>query len=773
MNPSVCPSCGSNQTVFKTKVAEWECQECEKRFQAPAPRDGSVQTEPDTTSKDIHPRRIFFSYGHDANRELVDRLKEDLEKRGHQVWIDYKEIGTWDNWRGKITSGIYKSQMAVAFLSIHSTRDPGVCRNEIAMALHYFGTVYPVMMENVPSESIPSTITHLQWLDFSPWKELRREPDPLAFERFYEERFLEIVSRVEGEATRFASEASVLRQVLRPSQFDAKFAQHLEGFIGRQWCFEAFESWLNQQPDSRVFLVSAGPGFGKTALAVHLANRFRGAVVGTWFCDSKSGELSDPLQAVRTLAFQLALRWDDYRTRLLPRLGLHAGSGEAQVREALETLSKKKLKDLFTLLLAEPMVDLIWREHKLVILVDGLDEATLQSEGCNELAALISGEFLELPKWVGFAVTSRPDALVSGHLQRFKPFEIAAGDVRNDEDLRTCVEQRIMEWGPLSKLPEMKRARIAGVLVAKSAGMVLYLRMVEDGLKEGALRVEQLENMESGLAGLFSHYYQSFGQRYGIAGYADSVQPLFRLLMAAPGPLPLELAGGVLGVSREEAYRLRVLLGSYAVDAQNGVALFHKTLGEWLASRSAGPFYTDAASGEEALGKWLWECFEQRRKNEHGITDPLEWETPVLDWLPKMLVAINKNEDSDALTALAGLLHERCRWDGAQALYSKALEVKKKALGPNHPNTLKSGSELGILFRDKGDYQTAETLFREVLSARDMALGPEHLDTFESRHNLGRVLQAKGDPEEAEVHFQRALIGREKLLGEAHPDTLL
>jgi hypothetical protein len=33
------------------------------------------------------PKRIFFSYGHDANRELVDRFKADLEARGHKVWV--------------------------------------------------------------------------------------------------------------------------------------------------------------------------------------------------------------------------------------------------------------------------------------------------------------------------------------------------------------------------------------------------------------------------------------------------------------------------------------------------------------------------------------------------------------------------------------------------------------------------------------------------------------------------------------------------------------
>jgi hypothetical protein len=32
--------------------------------------------------------RIFLSYGHDSNEELVRLIKTDLEKRGHDVWFD-------------------------------------------------------------------------------------------------------------------------------------------------------------------------------------------------------------------------------------------------------------------------------------------------------------------------------------------------------------------------------------------------------------------------------------------------------------------------------------------------------------------------------------------------------------------------------------------------------------------------------------------------------------------------------------------------------------
>lgn len=82
-----CPTC--NQTL--TQVGKhWVC-----------PEQGQV-----SLPKPAGPLRIFLSYGHDANEELVRRIKADLEKRGHDVWFDKSEIKFGDDWRRSITEGI-------------------------------------------------------------------------------------------------------------------------------------------------------------------------------------------------------------------------------------------------------------------------------------------------------------------------------------------------------------------------------------------------------------------------------------------------------------------------------------------------------------------------------------------------------------------------------------------------------------------------------------------------------------------------------------------
>lgn len=797
MKPTSCPLCKSTDITYKTKAYKWECCSCEERFDG-SPPEAPNQGEPSFfPSKAAKPKRIFFSYGHDSNRELVDRFKADLEKRGHEVWIDYKEIGTWDDWRGTITRGIHDSELALAFLSIHSTREPGVCRHEIAMALHHFGTIYPVLVETMPWESLPATITHLQWPDLSQWRALMEGPDPQAYDRLYEDKLIEIVNRVEGEATRFASESAVLRRVLVPSVFDAKLSQHLEGFVGREWCFKSFETWLNEQSDSRVYWLKSGPGFGKTALAVQLASRYRAAVVGTWFCDYQSQELCDPRQAVRTLAFQLALRWDDYRARLLPRLDLFAGSGNEQVKAAKVGLDEKNLKDLFEILLANPMAGLIWRDHKLVILLDGLDEATREAEGRNELAALISGSFLDLSKWISFVVTSRPDALVSGHLQRFNPFEISAVDSRNEADLRSFIAQRLMNNGELWNLSAAEQARFTDSLVGKSAGMVLYLRMVEEGLREGTLTVNKIEGMESGLGGLFSRYYQSFEHRFGIATFSTKFQPLLRLLLAAPGPLPLDLAVEVIGINREEGRRIKTILGSYVIEDLQGMTLFHKTLGEWLGNEVSGLFYTDAETAERQLGEYLWKCFCDREKDNFGLTMALRWESQVLGWMPRLMERLEISEDVSAITAYGQLLAERFDLNEAEHQFLKALSIFERNQSHEPSQGAQLLSDLGDIYFTQGKHGEAVTLHRRALGIREnllgisyktipcwgvksenptygdreIKLGTEHIPLAESIFRLARAVAAHNFSYDVEWLYRRSVNILMNVAGYEHQDT--
>jgi hypothetical protein len=72
-------------------------------------------------------------------------------------------------------------------------------------------------------------------------------------------------------------------------------------------------------------------------------------------------------------------------------------------------------------------------------------------------------------------------------------------------------------------------------------------------------------------------------------------------------------------------------------------------------------------------------------------------------------------------------------------------------LGPEHPNTLISISNLGSVLDNQGKYEEAEAMHRRDLLGLEKVLGPEHPDTLTSVSQLGSVLDDQGKYDEAEA----------------------
>jgi serine/threonine protein kinase len=108
----------------------------------------------------------------------------------------------------------------------------------------------------------------------------------------------------------------------------------------------------------------------------------------------------------------------------------------------------------------------------------------------------------------------------------------------------------------------------------------------------------------------------------------------------------------------------------------------------------------------------------------------------------------------------------------AESLDQKAMEIRRRVLGPEHPDTLKSMSNLASDLSAEGHYAEAEKLDRETLDIERRVLGPEHQDTLKSMHNLAGDLTAEGHYAEAEKLYRETLDVRRRVLGPEHPDTL-
>jgi eukaryotic-like serine/threonine-protein kinase len=103
----------------------------------------------------------------------------------------------------------------------------------------------------------------------------------------------------------------------------------------------------------------------------------------------------------------------------------------------------------------------------------------------------------------------------------------------------------------------------------------------------------------------------------------------------------------------------------------------------------------------------------------------------------------------------------------------RAVDLRRRALGPEHPDTLRSMNDLAMVYRHQGKYAEAESLDAQILEIRRRVLGAEHPDTLVSMNDLASVYYDEGKYEQLEALDRQTLEIRRRVLGPEHPDTLV
>ena len=359
-----CPQCGSTE-VF-ANGSRCICGACGHRFEAPAEK------------QEFESMRLFLSYGHPESA-ICQRIYEALKERGHEPWFDQSNIRTGDNWRVSIQEGVRSSNAVVACLSPHSTRERGVCLDELAIAVGVKGgNVHSILLAPEQEVKPPATIGHEQWLDMSDWKE-QKAAGPDVFAEWFRGKMQELFRVLDSKETReFNGQIQYIHDHLNV-YYDTSRQNALlqKRFVGRAWLEEKLEHWMDDPAGKRMCLLYGGPGVGKSAFAVHYTH-YNSRVAACLFCRSDMEVYNAPRTVIQTLAYLLACRLPEYRQSLL----MHLPENKAE----LEHLSEK---ELFARLLEEPLRLSVDGGHQtMVLVVDGLDECGSPEE--NALARTLA-----------------------------------------------------------------------------------------------------------------------------------------------------------------------------------------------------------------------------------------------------------------------------------------------------------------------------------------------------------------------------------------------
>jgi tetratricopeptide (TPR) repeat protein len=543
------------------------------------------------TTKPCSPKRLFISYGHDEHLSLSVRLRDDLRKRGHDVWFDEERLKPGHDWELSIEQGLAHlaadkvNAAVILLLTPHSVRRPdGFCLNEVARALALGLRIIPLMV--VESEP-PLSICRIQWLDM-------RECIPIqAKEAFYRPRFERLLQALEEDQLDFEGTQQRLLKALQPLEFDADILKHLPKFTGRQWAFDKVNTWLaNNPPQQRIFWITGDPGVGKTALSAVLSSRYL-EVAALHLCEYGHRQKSDPRCVVTSVVYQLTTQLPEYEARLAAM--------------DVERLVQDDARTLFDNLLVQPLTKITPPNRPIVILIDALDEAT--RDGCNELANFIATEFPKTPAWLRLIITSRPkEEAVTAPLQGLKPFILNTKTEANRDDLRDYLHR---ELAPLLK-DRSDANRISEHILDRSEGVFLYVEHVCDDLQRGNLSLDRLGQFPQGLGGFF---FQCFQRQFpDCRNYEKTIEPALGAILAAHEPLPIDILQKLFRWRETELRKwLRTFGSLFPVTTEGGhevVRAYHKSLADWLAVEGkAGRYYVSIPCGHRLLADFGWKEF--------------------------------------------------------------------------------------------------------------------------------------------------------------------
>ena len=130
-------------------------------------------------------------------------------------------------------------------------------------------------------------------------------------------------------------------------------------------------------------------------------------------------------------------------------------------------------------------------------------------------------------------------------------------------------------------------------------------------------------------------------------------------------------------------------------------------------------------------------------------------------------------QSANAMNGQAGALWAQGKYAQAQPLYEKSLEINRRLLTDNHPDTAASYNDAAANLDAQGKYAQAQPLHEQALEIRRRLLTEDHPDTANSYNNLAYNLNAQGKYAQAQPLYEKVLEINPRLLTDDHPLTAI
>ncbi|CAB4017174.1 E3 ubiquitin- ligase DZIP3 [Paramuricea clavata] len=451
----------------------------------------------------------------------------------------------------------------------------------------------------------------------------------------------EVPKKANLEKNRDKENEDLLRKLAKHN-FKSKIRSKVKFFLPgtRQWLLKELDKWLiGNEHESKILVLTAGPGFGKSVFAAKVCEDFKkkGKLAACHFCDFSDSNLRNPMMMLQSLASQMCENVVGFKEKLLDQL-----QRPHQVRS---------LKDAFGIYLQNPLDELEVREPSLVV-IDGLDESATDDK--NEIVNLIAGYFPDLPDCIKVLVTSRPEISLE-KLSGLLKINIKNDNVKNNSDLKMYLKSC------LPSLPDRKEeSPVFQMLVEMCEGSFLYAFFAQSELQKrddlDKVKFDEIiKFVPKGLDSIYEAYFKRLEAELKaiMPGNLDVLRVL-EMLVACEGPLPLTFVARAFGLAsdcretKNIINKVNMAVSCLLYVSDDLVTVFHKTVIDWLLAKGYKDheYTVKVSDGNKSLWLICEQIFEDIKKSVcsgHDVNLASDAKYAVKDGL-RNLLACNMKE---------------------------------------------------------------------------------------------------------------------------------
>ena len=365
--------------------------------------------------------------------------------------------------------------------------------------------------------------------------------------------------------------------ILKKHLVQFNFQTEIDSFNGkcttgsREWVLEQVFTWFNETTsENRAFVISDVAGMGKSVIAAVICKRFAVHVGASHFFKYNDDQYNNPNFFLQSLAWQLCKVLPAYKEALAEKL-----SGKLR-----KPLNDMNIQGLFSVLFKEPFSSISDPGKHILIVLDAVDES--ECKGRDKLAELIANRFHELPSYLRFLITTRPEKNLIFSFRRLNPLSMQANDKENLNDIKHVLQDKI----PCSSHPTPD---FIDSLAQKCDGSMLHAFVLTELYKEN-ISIHTIEslpgNVDEYYAGCFKRLERELLQLVGISG--DRFLSFLSALAVAKEPFPVGFLGTLFGFENRAdgkekiAKSISVLSSLLLIRKDKCISFFHKSVRDWL-----------------------------------------------------------------------------------------------------------------------------------------------------------------------------------------------